>query len=368
MSRRPAAALRSKLVAVAPAFLALALAACNDSVAQKSEPPRPVLVAAVHYESQTPDRSFVGTVRPRIESDLGFRVAGKVARRLVEVGTLVEAGQPLAVLDEVDLRLQAEQADAEQRAATGVLAQAEANETRVKDLRVKGWSTDAQMEQARASADEARARLNRAQRSVELTRNSLSYATLVADAPGVVTATLVEPGQVVANGQAAIRVARLAEKEVVVAIPETLVSRARTGDARVSVWSAPGKKYEARLRELAPAADATTRTYLAKFTVLDAGDDVQLGMTSTLILTDAKSDRVARLPLAALFNQGDGPSVYVADAKTGGLTLRPVTVKAYESKNVLISDGLDEGATVVAVGVQKLDPAQKVKVVSSLAF
>ena len=115
-----------------------------------------------------------------------------------------------------------------------MLAQASAAETRSSELRQKGWSTDAQLDQAKAAGDEARARLNRAQQSVELTKNSLSYATLVADAPGVVTATLVEPGQVVASGQTAIRVARLAEKEVVVAIPETLLTRAKDPPKRAS--------------------------------------------------------------------------------------------------------------------------------------
>jgi RND family efflux transporter MFP subunit len=314
------------------------------------------------------DRSFVGTIRPRIESDLGFRVAGKVSRRLVEVGALVEAGQPLATLDEADLTLQAEQAKAELGAATGVLAQASAAETRASELRQKGWSTDAQLDQAKASGDEARARLNRAQRSVELTKNSLSYATLVADAPGVVTATLIEPGQVVASGQTAIRVARLAEKEVVVAIPETLLTRAKSAEARVSIWSEPGKEYVAKLRELAPSADPATRTYLAKFSMPGAGNAVQLGMTATLILSDAASERVARLPLSALFDQGRGPSLYVVDGKTGAVTLKPVTVKAYETSNVLISGGVDEGANVVTLGVQKLETAEIVKVVSSLSF
>ena len=133
------------------------------------------------------------------------------------------------MLDEVDLKLQAEQADAEFRAATGVLAQAVAAEIRANDLKAKGWATQAQVEQAKATADEARARLNRAERSVDLTKNSLSYATLLADAPGVVTATLIEPGQVVAAGQTAVRVARLAEKEVVVAIPETMLARREIG-------------------------------------------------------------------------------------------------------------------------------------------
>src|SRR3954447_17726689 len=211
------------------ALLAVALVGCNEKVAEKPAPGRPVLVATVHYQAESPERSFVGTIRPRIETEMGFRVPGKVAKRLVEVGQTVGPGQPLATLDEADLKLQAEQAQAEFSAATGVLAQAAASEQRAKDLRAKGWTTDAQMEQARAGADEARARLNRAERSVDLTKNSLSYATLVADARGVVTATLIEPGQVVASGQTAIRIARVAEKEAVVAIPETLLGRARDG-------------------------------------------------------------------------------------------------------------------------------------------
>src|SRR5262249_10757998 len=239
----------------------------SNTSAQKTEIHRPVLVTIVHYEAETSERSFVGTIRPRIEADMGFRVAGKVARRLVEVGQRVEVGQPLATLDEVDLKLQAEQAEAELGAATGALAQAAAAEQRAKELRAKGWTPDAQLDQAKAAADEARARLNRAERSVELTKNSLSYATVDADARGVVTATLIEPGQVVAAGQTAIRVARMAEKEAVVAIPETLVERAKAGMATVTLWSEPDKKYEARLREISPSADPATRTYLAKFSL-----------------------------------------------------------------------------------------------------
>jgi RND family efflux transporter MFP subunit len=355
-----------RLLALVP--VVVALAACDSSTAQQPATARPVLAVSVHYEPLVADRSFVGTVRPRIESDLGFRVGGKVSKRLVEVGAMVNAGEPLATLDEVDLNLQAEQAQAELSAAAGVLAQASAAEGRSKELRQKGWATDAQLDQAKAAGDEARARLNRAQRSVDLTKNSLSYATLVADAPGVVTATLIEPGQVVAPGQAAIRVARLAEKEVVVAIPETLLARAKSGKARVSIWSEPDRQYVVKLRELAPSADPTTRTYLAKFSMLDAGNGVQLGMTATLVLSDAASEHVARLPLSALFDQGSGPSLYVVDSKTGAVTLQHVTVKAYESNDVLISGGVDEGASVVTLGVQKLDPAQKVRVVSSLSF
>ena len=355
------------LAGVVLAALAISLAGCNDKVAEKAVPSRPILVATAHYEAESPERSFVGTIKPRIETDMGFRVPGKVAKRLVEVGQTVDVGEPLATLDEVDLKLQAEQADAELHAATGVLAQAAAAETRAKDLRVKGWTTDAQLDQAKAAADEARARLNRAERSVDLTKNSLSYATLLADSRGVVTATLVEPGQVVASGQTAIRVARFGEKEAVVAIPETLVGRAKEGTASVTLWSEPDKKYAAKLREIAPSADPATRTYLAKFSLPGADDRVSLGMTATLTLADAATQRVARLPLSALFNEGGDPSFYVVDDR-GDVTLKPVTVKAFESSDVVVTGGVDEGAKVVALGVQKIDPAQKVRVVSSLSF
>jgi RND family efflux transporter MFP subunit len=360
-------AFRKPLAAALLLIPALALAGCGKKTEAESKPSRPVLVATVHYEPESPQRSFVGTIKPRIETDMGFRVTGKVAKRLVEVGQTVEIGQPLATLDEVDLKLQAEQAVAELNAATGVLANASAAEGRAQELRGKGWSTQAQLDQAKATGDEARARLNRAERSVELTKNSLSYATLIADTRGVVTSTLVDAGQVVAAGQAAIRVARFGEKEAVVAIPETLVGRAKEGKASVTLWSEPGKTYAAKLREIAPNADPSTRTYLAKFTLPEADDKVSLGMTATLTLSDPATERVARLPLSALFSQGNDPSLYTVDA-SGELVLKPVKVKSYESNDVVITGGVDEGAKVVTLGVQKLDPAQKVRVVSALSF
>ena len=184
---------------------------------------------------------------------------------------------------------------------------------------------------------------------------------------GAVAATLVEPGQVVTAGQTAIRVARFREREAWVAIPETLLGRAKDGVATVTLWSEPGKKYTARLREVAPSADPATRTYLAKFSLPDADDRVSLGMTATLTLSDPETERVARLPLSALFSEGDAPSLYVVDA-SGEVKLKPVSVKSYGTHNVVITGGVDEGDQVVTLGVQKLDPSQKVRIVSALAF
>jgi RND family efflux transporter MFP subunit len=135
----------------------------------------------------------------------------------------------------------------------------------------------------------------------------------------------------------------------------------------VSLWSDPNKTFEAKLRELAPAADAATRTYLAKFSLPDATDDMMLGMTATLTLSDPSTLRVARVPLSAIYTQGDGPALFVADDK-GFVEVKPVKVVSYETRDAIISGGVQDGATVVAVGVHKLDVGQKVRVVSSLSF
>ena len=156
-------------------FVALALAACSESKSEVQEQAvtRPVLATQVRYEPAVRERSFVATVRPRIESDLGFRVAGKVARRLVDVGETVKAGDVLATLDEVDLRLQLDQAEAELRAAKGSQMQAQADLKRGEALRKDGWSTDANVEKQRAATDEADGRVLRAERAVSLAQNAL---------------------------------------------------------------------------------------------------------------------------------------------------------------------------------------------------
>lgn len=351
-------------------IMALALAACSESKSEvKDEPPtRPVLARQVHYEPAVRERSFVATVRPRIESDLAFRVTGKVARRLVEVGETVKADQVLATLDESDLQLQLDQAEAELRAARGNQVQARADLRRGEVLRKDGWSTDANLEKQRAATDEADARVLRAERAVSLAGNALAYASLRADADGVVTATAVEPGQVVAAGQAAIRMARLEEKEAVVAVPEALVGRLSKGEAKLSLWSQPDRSYSARLRELSPGADPATRTYQARFTILRAGDDVRFGMTATVSLSDTAAGQVARVPLSAVLDAGKGPTLFVVDRQTGALAQKPVEVAGYEARDVLVKGGVSEGEWVVALGTQKLDIAQKVRVVDSLQF
>lgn len=351
-------------------LLALALAACTEG--NTAEPragtadprPRPVVVEVVRLEARTPSRTFVGTVRPRVESDLGFRVAGKLSERLVSPGDRVTRGQVLMRLDRTDLNLTRDQAVAEHRAAQVNLDQAQAQERRAVDLRRNGWTTDATVERTLAATAEARSRLDRAERQLALASNQLDYAELVADSDGVVTATLAEPGQVLAAGAPVVRLARAGDREAVVAIPETLVDRVRTVDATVTLWSRPGEPVAARLRELAASADPASRTFQARFTMANA-DHAEIGMTATVAITEPSTDRIARLPVSALFAQGDGASVWVVDPDRGALTLTPVQVAGFDGRDVLISRGLQEGQRVVSLGVQKLDAAQTVRIVES---
>lgn len=350
--------------------LALALAACTDGNARTDAKtgegePRAVRVETVVFRPQLRERAFVGTVRPRIESDLGFRVAGKISERLVQQGQRVEKGQALARIDAVDLGLQKQQAEAELAAAEVNLASSLAQDKRTQDLRAAGWATQATLDTQLARTADARGRLDRARRALDLAANQLAYATLTADSDGIVTATLAEPGQVVAAGTPVVRLARSGDREAVVAVPESLIERVRTGTATVSLWSHAGKTYPASLREFAASADVATRTFQARFTIQDADDGVVIGMTATVTVGEPASARLARLPISALYAEGRGPSVFVVDVATGQLTLKPVTVAGYDGREVLVSEGLADGDKVVTLGVHKLDASQRVRIVDA---
>ena len=359
------------------------VSACNEKKAvEVKKPERPVVVATVAYEPRHATRSFVGTIRPRIEADLGFRVTGKLEKRFAEVGDIVKAGQVLARLDPVDLGLQRDQAEAELNAALGAQKQSNADYERVSQLRKQGWSTAAELDKQRAALDEVNGRVLRDQHALTLATNSLAYAELKADSDGVVMQTMAEPGQVLSSGTAAFRVARAGEKEAVVALPESFVERARNAKASVALWSNGEMRYQAKLRELSPSADTATRTYQARFTLLDkiAGGSAAdaalksndpglsravLGMTATVALEDEDKDRIARLPLSALFNDGRGPSLWVVSAD-GALSLKPIEIEGYDARDVLVKAGVADGDKVVTLGVQKLDTGQKVRISSAL--
>lgn len=339
------------------------LAGCDRKDQEAAPADRPVLVTPARYAAQSQTRDFVATIRPRVESDQGFRVPGKVIRRFVEVGQKVKTGDPLASLDERDLRLQKEQAEAEFTAAKMSLAQAAGDEKRAVALRKQGWTAQAALDRVRTAAEEARGRFQRAERAVELARNSLNYATLRSDTDGVVTATLVEPGQVVSAGQTAIRIAKTGELEAVVALPESYAALADKGEATLTLWSKPGVTYRAKLRELSPSADPATRTFAARFSILDPDPSISIGMSATLAIAAKDADPLISVPLSALYNQGDGPALWKVDGD-GRLLLTPVKLVRYEANSALVTGGVTEGDNVVVLGVHKLDAGKKVRVIN----
>jgi RND family efflux transporter MFP subunit len=326
---------------------------------------RPVQVTTVSFRPRQTQKSFVGVVRARREIDLAFRVGGKVVQRLVEVGDRIEPGTVVARLDREDLKLELESAKAEMQAATANLGQTTTEDTRYRALTAKGAASNADLDRKSLAKEEAVGRLERAKRSLELAENRLSYADLVTDAAGVVVATSAEPGQVVASGQTIVRVARLDEKEALVSLPETALADARTADAVVTLWADPGRRIPARLRELSPQADATSRTYPARFTLDGADETVALGMTATVTLRPKDQQQVARLPLSALIDRGHGPQVFVVDGATHAIVARPVEIAAYTGDEVLLSGGVAPGDAVVILGVQTLLPGQKVRTVQA---
>jgi RND family efflux transporter MFP subunit len=346
---------------------ALAVAGCNAQSEVKHESTaRPVLVAEIHYAPRETDRTLPGVVKARIESDLGFRVGGKIARRLVDAGAIVNKGQALAILDDSDLRLQSEQAEADLSAAKSALDQQAAEFKRVETLRRQGWSAVSDFDKAKAAADQARASFTRAERAASLARSALSYATLDADADGVVTGIMAEPGQVVASGAPVVRLAHSGEKEADVAVPEALVDRVKSAAAKAEFWALPGVSVTATLRELSPNADPTTRTYDARYSLPNPPAKVALGMSATVALA-GDGEKIARAPLGAILDQGEGPTVWTVDEASGAIAAAKVKIIGYDSDSAFISEGVPDGALIVALGAQKLDSAQKVRVVRHIA-
>lgn len=324
---------------------------------------RPVMVQTVRFSSASQPRLLVGIVRARIEGDIGFRVAGKIESRAVQVGERVKTGALIATLDATDLILQRESAVAELAAAISSERQAQAELARITDLRARGWSTDQALDRQKAATDEALGRRERAERNVAIATNAQSYTELRAVHDGVITNLFIEAGQVVAAGQAVVRIARDGDREAQIAVPEHELELARSARAEVALWSAPDRHMPARLREISPTADAATRTFQARFLVNGLAPDAPLGQTVTLKLSTGDTDKVARVPLSAILNEGGGTEVYVVDA-SGELKRRAVRVTAFDAREAMVASGLNEGERIVTMGVHKLRAGQKVRTVA----
>lgn len=345
------------------AFAAYSLTRNPASAAAGAEPVvRPARVAEISYKTQGQTLLLAGTVVPRIESTLGFRVSGKIVQRSVDVGAVVKPGDVIAVLDPADYQLAVDNARAALASAEADYVRAKADHERYLNLRGSMAFVPQTLDQRQSLASTTLARVDQARSQLSSAENNLAYTVLRADAAGVVTAVQAEVGQVMSQGQGVIRLARTDELEIVVGVPEhrLKVVRAAQG-ASFELWSDPGRRHAARLRELSPSADPVTRTYAARFSVLEPPEFIGLGMTATLGFERPDATPVAEVPLSAIFQRGTQPAVWVVDRDTGTLELRPVSIARWRDDTAAILSGVKEGELIATAGVHKLETGQKVK-------
>ncbi|CUI02665.1 Probable Co/Zn/Cd efflux system membrane fusion protein [Janthinobacterium sp. CG23_2] len=343
--------------------LPLALAACGGT-----PPPDPrtgvPLVRAVIIQgaADASSRSFTGTVAARVQSDLGFRVSGKVLERLVDLGQIVKRGQVLMRIDPVDLKLSA---NAQQEAVAAARARARQTadeEARYRDLLGTGAISASAYDQVKAAADAAKAQLNAAESQAEVARNASRYGNLMADVDGVVVETLAEPGQVVGAGQVVLRVAHAGKREAVIQLPETL-RPAPGSTAQATLFGQDGASIAATLRQLSSSADRQTRTFEARYVLDGALADAPLGSTVAIRIPDGSTAGQTgwSVPIGALFDQGRGAGVWIIQGDPAKVSWRPVTVQRISDDSARVAGQLRQGDRVVALGAHLLHEGQQVR-------
>ena len=344
-----------------------AIASGDDAKLRKAEAPRPVRFMRVGLMDVGNIAYLPGEVRPRFEQRYGFRVGGKIASRLVDIGQAVKAGQVLAVLDSQDVlpAIKAQEAQVEVARSDFQFQQSELK--RQRELRDKGFVSGAGLERQTAAAEAAQSRLLAAQSQLANVRNGLDFQTLRADKAGLVVAVDAEAGSVVAAGQSVLRVAQLGEKEIAVNVPERLVVLMKKATGFVATLDAiTNKSYTAKLRELSPAADPASRTYSARLSVIDADDALTIGMSATVRLAFGDAQAIV-VPNSALYTRDDVTHLWLVDRPSE--TVKSVAVKVGQSTNdgVIIVSGLNAGDLVVTAGANLLLPGQKVRLLDVAA-
>jgi RND family efflux transporter MFP subunit len=345
---------------------ALVLAACGNGKVV-TEPVRPVLTQTVIPGAGATKDVYSGELRARYETELGFRVAGKLVARAVDAGARVQKGQVLARLDPEDAKLAAQAAGAQLASAEGDFALAKSELDRHADLLAKKFISQSAFDAKQNAFNVANAKVEQMRSQAHISTNQAGYTTLVADADGVVLSVSAEPGQVVAAGQSILKLAHAGEKEVVVSAPETQLARFKVGNAvAISLWSAGDAIFAGRIREIAGGADPVTRTYAVRVTAINPPPQAQLGMTANVIFASTPDAELVVLPLSSLAREGDNAAVWVVDPKSHQVRMRKVTVGQFREDGVTITQGLHAGDIVVTAGVHKLRENQVVRHAASI--
>ena len=348
--------------------LPFTLAGCGEKAQSDPRTEAPLVRAAIVLGATPESRSFTGTVAARIQSDLGFRISGKVLERLVDTGQAVKRGQPLLRIDPIDLELAAHAQQEAVAAARARAQQAAEDENRYRDLLGTGAISASAYDQFKAAADAARSQLRAAQAQAEVALNATRYAELLADADGIVMETLVEPGQVVNAGQVVVRLAHAGPREALIQLPETL--RPAIGSvAQAMLFGNGAVTVPAKLRQLSGVADSQTRTFEARYVLEGELANAPLGTTVTLQIPNghvpnahSSAQGGLQVPIGALYDAGKGPGVWAIQGEPAQVHWQPVSVEHLDDEHARITAQLKQGERIVALGVHLLREGQQVRV------
>jgi len=343
---------RASVLAVVATAATLALVGCGRGEAKTNgSAPRVVRTVQVDPSRHGTESTthYTGVVRARTESNLGFRVAGKIAERLVNAGEAVKSGQPLLKLDPTDYQLALQ-------AARAVQKQTSLELERVRTLVEKRAESRDALERAAAAAESSAAQ-------AEQIANQAGYTTLYADADGIVMSTLAEPGQVVAAGQPVLVLAKDGLREAAVDIPEGSLERVRGRKATAQLYLNSELSVPATFREISGVADPVARTYQARYVLEGDSARFPLGATVTIRVSESGDGTPTKeVPLGSLIDRGDGAAVWVIDPKTSTVQKRTVSIAKLGAETASISQGLQAGDLVVSLGAQLLNTGEVVRV------
>lgn len=348
-------------LAIAITSAACGLAGCKTSASAQDPRTETTLVEIARVAPAVPqERGFTGIVRARVQSDLTFRVPGKIIERLVDTGEAVRQGQPLMRIDRTDYAHAIAVQIGNVAAAKARLTQAAADEERYRQLVSSGAVSRSAFDQAKAAADSARALSRSATAALKVAQDEGRYSTLVADADGTVIETLAEPGQYVAAGQVVLKLAHAGPREASIDLPETL--RPAIGSRAVATLYGSATRVPVRLRRLSDAADPLTRTFAARYVLEGPAAQAPLGATVTVYLSTSPVSADLSVPLGAVDDEGKGPGVWVYDKAAQSVSFHPVHVAQLGDESAILSAGVHIGERVVALGGHFLYEGEHVRV------
>ena len=358
---------KSYLTKLALAGVAVLLLVACSKPAQPEEPIRAVKILTVGVNTFSSGYEFAGEVKARVESRLGFRVGGKIIKRQAELGQRVKAGQVLAQVDPQDYKLAADAARAQLQVAATNRDLAASDFKRYKELKDQNFISGAELERRETTLKAAQAQFEQAQSQLKVQGNQASYASLVADVAGVVTAVDAEPGQVVSSGAPVVRIAADGPRDIVFSVPEDKIASFKSGMVvKVRGW-AQDAQLVATVREVGASADPLTRTYQVKAAL--GAQDIALPLGATVYVfpqglggSGAEGLQVLKLPTSALRQEGKASAVWVLDKTSMTVKSQTVQIATADGNEAVIAAGLQPGMLVVSAGVHVLSPGQRVTI------